>query len=140
MPNRFNPQMLSDTDPFLEYLVKIVNDSSMEMSITLNVKGAIVSGQLISGKTYFLGLAADMKKANADEIVRDGFQMIFKHRSTSYMNLDDDEEETILTEFIHLKDVNMYLSNLSSFNATQISYWRGRLSEIDGFSLASFTT
>ncbi len=42
-----------NTDWFLNYLVRVVNESDLSFGITLTVKGMIISGMLIGGKKFF---------------------------------------------------------------------------------------
>jgi hypothetical protein len=93
-----------------------LSDEDKYIDIILNVHGMIVSGELVSYKTYV-----------------DGFVR---------QKTDDEQEETTVKSddrnYIHLRNVKFYLSagNPIPANDSKEIFWRGKLSSIDGFSLA----
>lgn len=93
-----------------------LSEEEKYIDIILNVYGMIVSGELVSYKTYV-----------------DGF---VKPKT------DDEQYETAVESddrnYIHLRNVKFYVSSGNPIPANDIKeiFWRGKLSSIDGFSLA----
>lgn len=93
-----------------------LSEEDKYIDIILNVHGMIVSGELVSYKTYV-----------------DGFVR---------QKTDDEQEETAVESedrnYIHLRNVKFYLSAGKPIpaNDSKEIFWRGKLSSIDGFSLA----
>jgi hypothetical protein len=92
-----------------------LSEEEKYIDIILNVHGMIVSGELVSYKTYV-----------------DGF---VKPKT------DNEQETAVESEdrnYIHLRNVKFYLSagNPIPANDSKEIFWRGKLSSIDGFSLA----
>jgi len=80
-------------DGFLQYFVRLVNRSGLEIGITLNVSGLTISGQLISSKSYFEGLIQEMSSANTDNQVKLAFQEAFRKIGGIYSQMDDEDDE-----------------------------------------------
>ncbi len=114
-----------EKDKVLVHLIKQIEEAEKNtdlseeekyIDIILNVHGMIVSGELVSYKTYV-----------------DGF---VKPKT------DDEQDETAVESedrnYIHLRNVKFYLSagNPIPANDSKEIFWRGKLSSIDGFSLA----
>lgn len=131
----------TDVDWFLQILVSTVNKTSIDIGITLNVGGLIISGQLINIKIYFEGLAQEMALANADEPLKDAFQTMFRKIGSEYKlsSEESENENQPPPKFIHLKNAKMLLANGQKVPTNQGVWWRGRLSEVDGFSLGSLS-
>lgn len=127
----------SDSDLFLMTLVELVNIASLEMSITLFVQGAIISGMLIGEKPYFEALNNELKSTGfaPDEAIH---TLIQKFNSSSINSSDnlEEQDQPINREFIHIKNAKVYSGNAFS-SSTRELYWRGRLSRVDGFLLGS---
>ncbi len=93
-----------------------LSEEEKYIDIILNVHGMIVSGELVSYKTYV-----------------DGFIQ---------PKTDNEQDETAVESedrsYIHLRNVKFYLSagNPIPANDSKEIFWRGKLSSIDGFSLA----
>src|SRR5450755_3147485 len=60
-PSRFEHPTV---DFVLQAIVDLTNETGIEMGITLCVGGIVVSGQLISGKTYFEEIANEALQAS----------------------------------------------------------------------------
>jgi hypothetical protein len=93
-----------------------LSEEEKYIDIILNVHGMIVSGEVVSYKTY-----------------ADGFA-----QSTTG---NESNEEAIKSEdrnYIHLRNVKFYLSagNPIPANESKEIFWRGKISSVDGFSLA----
>jgi hypothetical protein len=125
-------------DGFLQYFVRLVNRSGLEIGITLNVSGLTISGQLISSKSYFEGLIQEMSSANTDNQVKLAFQEAFRKIGGIYSQMDDeDDENQTFPTYIHLRNAKMLLAGGQIIRTHRGVLWRGRLSEVDGFCLGS---
>jgi hypothetical protein len=125
-------------DGFLQYFVRLVNRSGLEIGITLNVSGLTISGQLISSKSYFEGLIQEMSSANTDNQVKLAFQEAFRKIGGIYSQMDDeDNENQTFPTYIHLRNAKMLLASGQIIRTKRGVLWRGRLSEVDGFCLGA---
>ena len=115
------------TDWFLQYLVSLVRNSPMEFGITLQVSGMLVSGQLVSHKTYFEGLAIALSE---------GLEKFPDLADT--LNIESNVDIP-MPQFIHLK--NAKLINTAGHDIPRGAgvWWRGRISEVGGFILGTFS-
>lgn len=95
--------------------------------MTLNVKGSIVKGTLISAKDYFKELSKGFE--DGEGIARE----IGRYMSNTGLSVDS--QEITPARFIHLKDVELIGADGQSALADGNKLWRGRLSEVDGFNL-----
>ena len=118
-------------------LVELVNIASLEISITLFVQGAIITGMLIGEKPYFEALNNELKSTGfvPDEAINTFIQK-FNFSSTNSSDNLEEQDQPINREFIHIKNANFFSSS-SFVSATRELYWRGRLSRIDGFFLGN---
>ncbi len=93
-----------------------LSEEEKYIDIILNVHGMIVSGELVSYKTYVDGFIPPKTDSQQDE--------------TAVKSED--------RNYIHLRNVKFYLSsgNPIPSNESKEIFWRGTLSSIDGFSLA----
>ena len=93
-----------------------LSEEEKYIDIILIVHGMVVSGELVSYKTYVDGFIPP--------------------------KTDDEQDETAVESedrnYIHLRNVKFYLSvgNPIPSNDSKEIFWRGKLSSIDGFSLA----
>ena len=56
-----------DKDGFLQFLVNRVNGTTVEIAITLQVSGLLVSGTLVTGDKYFEHFGEEIAAAKADD-------------------------------------------------------------------------
>lgn len=114
-------------DPILVNMVDGTNKGMIkDLGITLNIKGIIVSGILISYKEYYVELE-NMCKDRLDFILKELKQFIEKK---------DKEENYSLPQLIHLKNAKYFLDSSKSL-PEKMFLWRGKLSEVDGFSFGN---
>ena len=122
------------TDSLLEILIRIKEDleerkeEHLDFSITLNVGGMLISGDLISKDTYlkdFLGGAILEKFQEAEE----------KDESLKQeMEEIDKEAKERPYNFIHLKNTKFFIPGQPPVPfEQQDTLWRGKLSCVDGF-------
>lgn len=115
--------------PRLDYilwtLASIVVDNGISFDITLNVKGIIICGTVITQKQYFEGVSQQLAGSENGEAFG---------KLMSQMGGYEESE----SKFIHLKDAKYLVAN-NHVPSNEGVYWRGRLTEIDGFNLGSFS-
>lgn len=121
-------------DCLLQSLVSMVNNSDLEIGITLLISGMLVSGSLVSLPKYFEGFAADFSSpfANDPEFV--------KSMKASFANLREEKsEEAPPPQYIHLKNARFFNTAGSPIPANKGVWWRGRIGEVGGFILGSLS-
>jgi hypothetical protein len=136
----------ADTDWFLQSLVNMVNNSTLEIGITLQVSGMLVSGSLVSGKSYFEGFASDFASPFTDpEIaasIKDpeiaaSIKESFASYGEVYKTAADDTARRPLPQFIHIKGARFFNTSGNPIPGNMGVWWRGRICEVGGFSLGS---
>ncbi|MCF8178110.1 MAG: hypothetical protein K9J74_06345 [Sulfuritalea sp.] len=123
-------------DWFLQSLVNMANSSSLEIGVTLQVGGLLVSGLLVGGKAYFEGFAEDFSSAFANdpavsESVRNSF--------AKYGEIYKEEEGSTPPppQYIHLRNTRFFNTSGNPIPENKGVWWRGRISEVGGFTLGS---
>ena len=127
-------------DRFLQSLVSIVNDESVSIPITLSVGGLLISGDIISGKTYFNEFARQFKDGFRDISSETAatIEKTFKGLGDVYDPIQNGSQgsDPILRPYlVHLRDAQIYHSGASLAHSEKGVFWRGRLEAVDGFSL-----
>ncbi|MFS0728230.1 gas vesicle accessory protein GvpU [Paenibacillus sp. 1P07SE] len=118
-------------DSTLEFFVKATNKHDFSLDITLNVRGAMISGTTISASGYLESLAESFEEGN-EVSQKLGEQM--RKAGEAAEESDDDE-----LHFIHLKDAQIYLADNKGMPTRGKVLWRGRLTEVDGYFLGKIT-
>jgi hypothetical protein len=135
-------------DWFLQQLVDLANDELAKFSITLHSGGLVITGTLISGRTYFREwadeVAQSMVGANTQgtEWLREllaRFGDIYPDRPLDErFEAGEDVQLPRGTHYIHLRDARFLLgAELVPTNRPVL--WRGRLAEVDGFILGAIS-
>lgn len=126
--------IIDDKDWFLQTLINMVKGGGFTFGITLNVGGFLVSGNLIGGKDYFESFGTDFAEGLASEGTADKIKESFA--SIGYPNISDKDENKVSSPgFIHLKDAKFFNTNGNPIPENKGVLWRGRISEVSGFSL-----
>ena len=133
--SELNPQLKAfEADYFLDIIVSVVHTTDIEIGITLNVNGLVVSGQLISVEIYFRELSEGMNLATtnteAGNAVINAFKEAFRSLSDQAISSGQDRSP----DFIHLRNAIVYSSGNTEMPIS-LPLWRGKLSSVDGFSL-----
>jgi hypothetical protein len=122
-------------DPVLSVLTSTFAENGVEIGITINVKGTLVSGQLISKDQYFKCITQELSSVENGDLLAKNFSLI-----NELINERESElEKKPLPEFIHLKNARFF-SGGNLVPSNQGVYWRGRLTEIDGFNLGTLSS
>lgn len=114
-------------DPILGFFVQATNKHDLNLDITLNVNGALVSGTTISAKDYFDGVSETFEDGN--DLSRKISEQLAKASEEAQSNNNES------ANFIHLKNTKVYCGDSKSTPAKGKILWRGSLNEIDGFFL-----
>ena len=135
---------IPEFDDYLEFLVDTANSlPGMPMlPITLLVKGLVVTGFLASGRDYFNSVSAQIADVFAvkDER-RERMITVFGGRAEFYKeNLQSPEPEASEPLFIHLAKARVFNGTVAMPTNEAGVWWRGRLSEVDGFFLGTLST
>lgn len=125
---------LDQLDWFLQVLVGMVNSNrGMEIGVTLQVSGLLVSGMLTSGANYFEGFAKEMVAGFQATDDADKIEKAFGE----YVDLYKRPSPT--TVYIHLKETRFFDPAGSPIPTNRGVWWRGRLSEVSGFILGTLS-
>ncbi|WP_421851711.1 gas vesicle accessory protein GvpU [Marinomonas sp.] len=125
-------------DWYLQQLVDMINGKEYELPITLFVNGLIVSGQLTSGHNYFEGLGEQLTEffgGPSDDTSK--AVALLTAPADMYTN-DDEDEEKPLPQYIHLNKARVFTPGQQPI-PSEGSWWRGRLSSVDGFHFGSLS-
>ena len=124
-------------DWYLQELVGFANTSGLEMGLTLNVGGSVVSGKLISGRKYFETFAEQFASAwPGDEESRAN---IYKSLAAHAEIYDSTETEDLPPpQYVHLADARVH-SPTGSLPTNSGVLWRGKVNAVSGFSLGSLS-
>jgi hypothetical protein len=128
------------TDWFLQSLVMLVNKSDIQLGITLQVGGMLVSGSLVGGAAYFAGFADDISAPFAENPeVADAVKASYLEFSQIYRP-DSTDGEVPPPMFIHLKDARIFGAAAIPIPMNRGVWWRGRVSEVSAFVLGTLSS
>lgn len=130
-------------DWFLQSTIESVIAAGVEIGVTLTVGGAVVSGTLISGKTYFKELGEVLAGASQQEgDMQSVLGSSWSKYSAIYEKPEDAPEDWRAPPagFIHLRDARYYAPGQGPLPSNQGVLWRGKLSAVDAFSVGSLST
>jgi hypothetical protein len=134
-------------DADLGRLVQLANAYGLEQELVLTLPGQVLSGTLVSGRTYFDGLAAAVQGDDADDTLRGALATGYRARSKDFEGwgaagalheLDpdgpaDDRLASLPTvAYLHLRDVAV-----AGVAGGRLPLWRGRLADVVGWSVGS---
>ncbi|PLS18486.1 gas vesicle protein GvpU [Bacillus sp. M6-12] len=113
-------------DSILEFIVQAANKYDFSLDITLNVKGAVITGTMISAKEYFNTLSETFDDGN--EVAQMLSEQLEKAGEAAQINNSE-------AQFLHMKETKVYCGDSKPTPSKGKILWRGKLSEIDGFFL-----
>jgi hypothetical protein len=115
-------------DPLLSLFARLVNDTDAEIHMTLAVGGGVVTGALISRQKW-MRLSAETMNATVpgSGVLPDELGRMLVAEAT----------EGASYEYLHVKDAR-YLSPTGMMPERPQMLWRGRISEVAGWSWGSF--
>lgn len=118
-------------DWFLQDLIEIANSGKISFDITLTVSGFLVSGTLIGGKEYFEGFGEEFSFGLKGEAA-DKVKAAFAKNGEVY---DAQKAPSMQPNYIHLKNAHFFHTSGTPIPENRGVWWRGRVSEVTGFSL-----
>ncbi len=135
-------------DGTLRMLVDLVNRSGViELGITLHMSGLLISGKLISGRSYFEAFKDEVTQSGGDDsegsrTLRDGLGTLFAHLAEQYREreadsgADEELDDAARVEFeniafIHLREA----TSMAAGGTYNLGMWRARLIDVSGWRL-----
>lgn len=120
-------------DWFLSTLNNMVNSNNITIGITIITHGYIISGHLTGGRQYFEAVGNEFSSLLNSENVEDSLTGL---ANRIYNNESDNVKNGPLSsDYIHIQDAKFYKAEGSPIGADTMVWWRGRLSEVSGFSI-----
>lgn len=128
-------------DWFLESLVATVNNTGIEIGITLQMDGFLVSGYIVNGGKYFDGFSNEFISETAihfgnDEALKT-IQEAFGKYAEMYSPKSVEESGTDTANYIHLEGARFFNTNGAPIPNNRGMWWRGRIAEVNGFILGT---
>lgn len=124
-----------DRDWLLQYLVTHTNiDKDFTQPITLWVGGGLISGVLVSGEKYFDTFIEEFVTRFTEEAAQ-GTREVLRELGARYYEKDE-SPDCSNTVFIHLLNAQFWSpsGSIPSGSGSGVT-WRGRISQITGYSL-----
>lgn len=124
-------------DWFLQFLVNLTNKNRFEFDITLTVGGFLISGTLVGVRQYFENLsehfASPTDSGQNSEVVKEIFKKIGEQCTCV-----SPSEQTESPSYIHLKNAHFVDAQGKLISGDAGIWWRGRMSEVQGFTPGKF--
>ncbi|WP_101841873.1 gas vesicle accessory protein GvpU [Halobacillus sp. Marseille-P3879] len=114
-------------DDILVTFVKAANNYDFSLDITLNIKGALVTGTTISAQEYLEGISHIFEEGN------DVSQAISEKLAEASDSAKEESNGDI--SYIHLKNAQVYNGDADPTPSDGEFQWRGKIEEVDGFFL-----
>jgi hypothetical protein len=119
-------------DWFIQSLVNVANLAPLSFGVTLQVSGLLVSGYLVSGKTYFEAIGQQIVSGlSQNAALADQMRKMFATFESAYPN-DPGQSERPVPQFVHLQNARFYSTDGTPVPANEGVWWRGRISQISG--------
>jgi hypothetical protein len=135
MANKKQEQTTTD-DAVVQMFLSLVDEDGIEVAVTLNVNGVVVSGTLIGASAYYEGIIESSKKledSTMSKIIVKKFTDLNEAFLKQKQEQGDDKENENSATFIHLKNAR-YLGLEDNSTIDSAVWWRGRIASIDGLS------
>lgn len=120
-------------DWFLQSLVNMCNNYEMEIGITLNVDGFLISGTLSSGTKYFQSFGEEFTSGFSDHDLAKDISENFASYGDIYLE-PEGKESLPPPAFIHLRDAKFFNTSGNPIPYNRGVWWRGKISSVSGFS------
>lgn len=115
------------SDFLLRYLIRLA-DHGAKMKMMLHVHGLVITGELVGNELYLREMERTVIRDDKIEEKMDNFFKKMQKKFKKEMSADAFE-----TGYIHMKDVTIHLGGEQK--TIKQTLWRGRASQVDGFSL-----
>jgi len=132
-------------DWFLVRLIDMANRYGLETGVILTVGGTTVTGQIISGRKFFVEMAEGLAKATitstdegAEPTIAEVMSEAFGTYKDVYLEPGDEawETKTPRAAYIHLRNAKILVPGQPLVPANGL-LWRGKLTSIDGVALGT---
>lgn len=120
-------------DWFLQLLVNLANKNRFELDITLTVGGTLISGTLAGVRQFFNDLGAYFASPFESTMNSEELERTFKTIGDQCACVTP-SEQTETPSYIHLKNARFFDTSGRLMSGASGVWWRGRLSEVQGFS------
>jgi len=94
-------------DEFLKALVMVPEKTSLEIGITLNVNGLLVTGFLVSQQTYFESLIQRLSESQTESETKLTLEDFLIQLKEMLLKKSANQEQDF-SPFIHLRDAKIY--------------------------------
>ena len=124
-------------DAVLQMLLTLADEDGFEFGVTLNIKGAVVSGTLIGPTAYYDGVyhsAEEIKDHTMSNILTKKFSDLRDAFKKSKEESKEKKEEDTTATFIHLRNAKYIGADGQPLHHNSTTWWRGRIESIDAFS------
>lgn len=131
---------IEDKDWFLADLIRVFANLGVEFPITLHVRGSVISGKLIGGKTYFEEQSRLIASGTSNHLeIRDLLVQMVDQSKLIYERPEDAHDAWTAPSpgFVHLRDARIFSAHGEPMPSNQGMLWRGKLSSVDGFWFGS---
>lgn len=124
-------------DPSLESLVALVNlMDTVEIGMTLYMKGAVVSGMLISARSYFNLLVHELREADGGDFLAEFYEPTLQEQKDAREKYRTEEILPPRPLHVHLRQASTYVTGANEPLGNRL--WRGRLTEVDAWSMGNY--
>lgn len=120
----------ASSDPLLELLIEMTDETGAELPITLQVSGLVVSGKLIGKAAYLDEFTCLFAQGMTDRQAVEGLRKSFAEISS-----DSESGVAVPPTAVHVKDAALFGVGNMPVPYERGALWRGRLSEVDAFFL-----
>lgn len=127
--------LAEERDWLLESIVELAA-IGLEVGMTLSIRGLLVSGVVISPKTYLAESASEVRSSilsKPGEMLGDFFE---RHAHDKLANSPDGYRAP--SSYVHMRNP-IFIAPNGNTSTVRESLWRWKLSEVDGFSLSQIS-
>lgn len=130
------PEQMTTDDAIVLLFLSLVEEDGIEVPITLNINGVVISGLLIGASAYYEGITESSKllhDGTMSKIIYKKFEDLKEAYFKQKQENKEQEDQENSPSFIHLKNA-VYFNTDGQSIPTSNTWWRGRISSLDGFS------
>ena len=125
-------------DFVLQTLINLVNSiDGVEIKITLQVSGMLVSGLLTGGKQYFKEFGRLFSAEYTDPASQSSIEEGFASLGEIFNDHLEGTEERPPSQFVHLKDAQFFQVSGPPIPSESGVLWRGKISSVGGYFLGT---
>jgi hypothetical protein len=121
------------SDRLLQALALVPEKTSIELGITLNLDGLLVTGFIISQAAYFEQLTAGIRETKADDEMKAMLEDFLTQLKQPIV--ESTADQGVFPRFVHLRDAKLYPSEGQGMPSLGSTLWRGDIDSVSGFCL-----